>query len=180
MKTLIVSNLSVFTLPLIIFFRILNFKILFISIEKYFRSKTLLNYLSLVNIKWFNHQEYKINHLFIELFQKGIPFSDILSTNISNKFWNSYLYEIYENKYCLNTCLNRRIFFQSRKIIETRKPKKTKTGQYATSEEILTKLVKKHDIIQPILDFRSLRKLKSTYVDALPELVNLETKHIHT
>ena len=118
MKTLIVSNLSVFTLPLIIFFRILNFKILFISIEKYFISKTLLNYLSLINVKWFNHQEHKINHLYIELFQKGISFSDILSTNISNKFWNSYLYEIYENKYCLNICLNRSIFNQSWKIIE--------------------------------------------------------------
>ncbi|HIA36510.1 MAG TPA: DNA polymerase I [Flavobacteriales bacterium] len=70
------------------------------------------------------------------------------------------------------------ILFDHLKIDD--KPKKTKTGQYATSEEILTKLVNKHDIIKHILDFRSLRKLKSTYVDALPELVNSETKHIHT
>ena len=98
MKTLIVNNLSVFTFPLIIFFRILNFKVLFISIDKYFRSKTLLNYLSFIDIKWFNYQEYKINHIGIEQFRKGIPFSDILSTNISNKFWNSYLQKIYENK----------------------------------------------------------------------------------
>ena len=82
MKTLIVNNFSIFTFPLIVFFRILNFKILFISIEKYFRSRTLLNYLSLINIKWFNYQEYKLNHVDIEQFLKGIPFSDILSTNI--------------------------------------------------------------------------------------------------
>ena len=118
MKTLIVNNLSVFTFPLIIFFRILNFKILFVSIEKYFRSKTLLNCLSLINIKWFNYQEYKINHIEIEKFRKSIPFSDILSTDISNKFWSSYLHEIYENKYCLNVCLNKRIYRESRQIIE--------------------------------------------------------------
>ena len=118
MKTLIVNNLSVFTFPLIIFFRILNFKILFVSIEKYFRSKTLLNCLSLINIKWFNYQEYKINHIEIEKFRKSIPFSDILSTDISNKFWSSYLHEIYENKYCLNVCLNGRIYGESQQIIE--------------------------------------------------------------
>ena len=118
MKTLIVNNLSVFTFPLIIFFRILNFKILFVSIEKYFRSKTLLNCLSLINIKWFNYQEYKINHIEIEKFRKSIPFSDILSTDISNKFWSSYLHEIYENKYCLNVCLNGRIYGESKQIIE--------------------------------------------------------------
>ena len=118
MKTLIVNNLSVFTFPLIIFFRILNFKILFVSIEKYFRSKTLLNCLSLINIKWFNYQEYKINHIEIEKFRKSIPFSDILSTDISNKFWSSYLHEIYENKYCLNVCLNGRIYRESQQIIE--------------------------------------------------------------
>ena len=118
MKTLIVNNLSVFTFPLIIFFRILNFKILFVSIEKYFRSKTLLNCLSLINIKWFNYQEYKINHIEGEMFRKSIPFSDILSTDISNKFWSSYLHEIYENKYCLNVCLNGRIYGESQQIIE--------------------------------------------------------------
>ena len=118
MKTLIVNNLSVFTFPLIIFFRILNFKILFVSIEKYFRSKTLLNCLSLINIKWFNYQEYKINHIEIEKFRKSVTFSDILSTDISNKFWSSYLHEIYENKYCLNVCLNGRIWRESLQIIE--------------------------------------------------------------
>ena len=118
MKTLIVNNLSVFTFLLIIFFRILNFKILFISIEKYFRNKTLLNYLSLINIKWFNYHEFEISHLELEMYKKGRPFSDALSANISNKFWNSHLHEIYEGKYCLNACLNKRIWRESFKLIE--------------------------------------------------------------
>ena len=60
------------------------------------------------------------------------------------------------------------------------KAKKTKTGQYSTSEDVLSKLADKHEIISKILDFRSLQKLRSTYVDALPELTNPKTKHIHT
>lgn len=60
------------------------------------------------------------------------------------------------------------------------KAKKTKTGQYSTSEDILIKLKDKHEIIGKILDFRSLQKLRSTYVNALPELVNSSTNHIHT
>jgi len=60
------------------------------------------------------------------------------------------------------------------------KAKKTKTGQYSTSEDVLSKLKKKHPVIEKILDFRSLQKLRSTYVDALPELINPNTKRIHT
>lgn len=59
-------------------------------------------------------------------------------------------------------------------------PKQTKTKQYSTGEEILQKLVNKHPIIQQILDYRSLTKLKSTYVDTLPLLVNPRTGRIHT
>ena len=77
MKTLIVNNLSFFTLPVILFFRILSFKILFISIEKYFRNKTLLNYLSLANIKWFNYQDYNINHIESEQQLRTPKFADI-------------------------------------------------------------------------------------------------------
>ncbi len=58
--------------------------------------------------------------------------------------------------------------------------KKTKTKQYSTSEEVLTKLLDKHPIIGKILDFRGLKKLLSTYVEALPQLVNPRTKKIHT
>ena len=60
------------------------------------------------------------------------------------------------------------------------KAKKTKTGQYSTSEEVLSKLKKKHSIVEKVLTFRSLQKLRSTYVDALPELVNPNTQRIHT
>lgn len=60
------------------------------------------------------------------------------------------------------------------------KAKKTKTGQYQTGEDILTALAHKSPIVQFILDFRSLQKLKSTYVDALPEMINAKTGRVHT
>ncbi len=60
------------------------------------------------------------------------------------------------------------------------KAKKTKTGQYSTSEDTLSKMVGKHDIFEIILEYRSLKKLKSTYVDALPLLIADDTKRIHT
>ncbi len=60
------------------------------------------------------------------------------------------------------------------------KAKKTKTGQYQTGEDVLTALAPKSDIVQDILDFRQLQKLKSTYVDALPQLVNPKTGRVHT
>ena len=60
------------------------------------------------------------------------------------------------------------------------KAKKTKTGQYATGEEILSKLADEHEIAQAILDYRQMVKLKSTYVDALPTMINSKTGRIHT
>ena len=60
------------------------------------------------------------------------------------------------------------------------KAKKTKTGQYQTGEDVLTLLAHKSDIVKDILDFRQLQKLKSTYVDALPLLVNPKTGRVHT
>ena len=60
------------------------------------------------------------------------------------------------------------------------KAKKTKTGQYVTSEEVLEALKGKHTIVGKILDYRGLKKLLSTYIDALPQLINPETGHIHT
>ncbi|MFA4852850.1 MAG: DNA polymerase I, partial [Bacteroidales bacterium] len=70
------------------------------------------------------------------------------------------------------------ILFDKLAIIE--KAKLTKTKQYSTGEEILVKLVNKHPIIQKILDYRSLTKLKSTYVDTLPNIVSQRTGRIHT
>lgn len=70
------------------------------------------------------------------------------------------------------------ILFGKLKISE--KPKKTKTGQYVTSEEVLESLKHRHPIVEKILEHRGLKKLLSTYIDALPKLVNPHTGHIHT
>ena len=70
------------------------------------------------------------------------------------------------------------ILFDQMKI--TNKPKKTKTGQYATTEEILISLKSKNPIVGKILEYRGLKKLLNTYIDALPLLINPETGHIHT
>lgn len=70
------------------------------------------------------------------------------------------------------------ILFGKMKIVE--KPKKTKTGQYVTSEEVLQQLKGKSEIVGKILEHRGLKKLLGTYVDALPKLVNPRTGHIHT
>ena len=70
------------------------------------------------------------------------------------------------------------ILFKDMKLIE--KPKKTKTGQYVTSEEVLESLRHKHPIVGKILEYRGLKKLLSTYIDNLPELINPRTGRIHT
>ena len=70
------------------------------------------------------------------------------------------------------------ILFDKLKIVE--KAKKTKTGQYVTSEEVLQQLKNKHEIVADILNHRGLKKLVGTYIDALPKLINPRTGHIHT
>lgn len=70
------------------------------------------------------------------------------------------------------------VLFERMKIVE--KAKKTKSGQYSTSEEVLEGLRTKHPIVEKILDHRGLKKLLSTYVDALPALINPQTGKIHT
>lgn len=70
------------------------------------------------------------------------------------------------------------ILFDKLKIID--KAKKTKKGQYVTSEEVLQQLRHKHEIVGLILDHRGLKKLLGTYIDALPKLINPRTGHIHT
>ncbi len=70
------------------------------------------------------------------------------------------------------------MLFGKLKIVE--KPKKTKTGQFVTSEEVLAQLQNRHPIVKKILSYRGLKKLLSTYVDALPALVNPRTGKIHT
>ncbi len=70
------------------------------------------------------------------------------------------------------------ILFEKMKLVD--KPKKTKTGQYKTGEEILSYLAKDHQIIRDILEYRQLKKLQSTYVDALPNELHPKTQRIHT
>ena len=70
------------------------------------------------------------------------------------------------------------ILFGKLRLVE--KPKKTKTGQFVTSEEVLESLRNKHQIVGKILDYRGLKKLLSTYIDALPQLINPQTGRIHT
>lgn len=70
------------------------------------------------------------------------------------------------------------VLFDRLKISE--KAKKTKTGQYSTSEEVLEQLRGKHDVVGKILDYRGLKKLLSTYINALPEMINPQTGKIHT
>ena len=70
------------------------------------------------------------------------------------------------------------ILFDKMQLVD--KPKKTKTGQYATGEDILSKLANEHDIARRILEFREYQKLKSTYVDALPKLISPVDGMVHT
>lgn len=70
------------------------------------------------------------------------------------------------------------ILFDELKLVE--KPKKTRTGQYATNEQVLTSLAPKHTIVAEILEYRQLTKLKSTYIDALPHAIDPKSGRVHT
>src|SRR6056300_1633042 len=70
------------------------------------------------------------------------------------------------------------ILFDKLKLVD--KPKKTKTGQYSTAEDVLSYLAKEHPIVSDILDWRSLQKLQNTYVEALPREINPKTGRVHT
>jgi len=70
------------------------------------------------------------------------------------------------------------ILFDKLKLVD--KPKKTKTGQYSTAEDVLSYLAKDHEIVANILEYRQYKKLQSTYVDALPNEINLKTGRVHT
>ncbi len=70
------------------------------------------------------------------------------------------------------------VLFENMKLVD--KPKKTKTGQYSTAEDVLSFLAKDHQIIRDIQEYRQYKKLQSTYVDALPNEINTKTKRVHT
>ena len=89
------------------------------------------------------------------------------------------IYELAEHEFTINSPRQvGEVLFGELKLSE--KVKKTKSGQYSTSEEVLRDLHSKHPIVQKILDYRGLKKLLSTYVEALPKLINPATGHIHT
>ena len=70
------------------------------------------------------------------------------------------------------------VLFENMKLVD--KPKKTKTGQYSTAEDVLSNLSKDHTIIANVLEYRQFKKLQSTYVDALPNEINSNTGRVHT
>jgi DNA polymerase-1 len=104
------------------------------------------------------------------------------TSKIFNKRMAKYEQEIYEEAgETFNISSPKQvgeILFGKMKIIE--KPKKTKTGQYVTSEEVLQTLRSKNKIVDNILKYRGLKKLLNTYIDNLPTLINPQTGHIHT
>jgi DNA polymerase-1 len=104
------------------------------------------------------------------------------TSDIFNKRMNEYEQKIYEQageKFNISSPKQvGEILFGKMKIME--KPKKTKTGQYVTSEEVLQTLKSKAPIVEDILNYRGMKKLLSTYVDNLPTLINPRTGHIHT
>ena len=103
--------------------------------------------------------------------------SQTLATEL--KRLENEIYELAGKKFNINSSRQVGIIlFEELKIEE--KAKKTKTGSYSTSEEILTKMRSKHPIIEKLLEYRGIKKLLSTYIDALPELINPETGKIHT
>jgi DNA polymerase-1 len=108
-------------------------------------------------------------------FLKGL--SDVLRDDIAKL--KSRIYEIAGETFNIGSPKQLgEILFDKMKLVD--KPKKTKTGQYSTAEDVLSGLARDHEIIGLVLDYRGLSKLKSTYVDALPEQVAPSTGRVHT
>lgn len=135
--------------------------------------------------KLFHDLEMPLGFVLTKMEDEGVNLNENLLKEIENKFLSSLKES--ENKifeFCgkeFNLASPKQlgeVLFDDLKIISN--PKKTKSGQYSTSEEILSKLAKNHPVIADILHWRSLQKLLSTYVIALPKQVNPKTKRIHT
>ena len=103
------------------------------------------------------------------------------SDSLTNEMQNieKQIFELANSEFNVNSAKQvGEILFDRLKIVD--KPKKTKTGQYTTSEEVLESLRETHPIIGKILEYRGLKKLLSTYIDALPQLINKRDNKIHT
>jgi len=151
------------------------------QLEKVFQEELIQNDLS----NLFNNIELPLIKVLAKMELEGInlnvgylnSLSDQLKTDIS-KLEND-IYSLADEEFNIASPKQLGvILFEKLKLVE--KPKKTKTGQYATGEDILSKLAEEHDIVAKILEFRGLVKLKNTYVDALPNEVNPNTKRVHT
>jgi DNA polymerase-1 len=103
--------------------------------------------------------------------------SDILTADM--KLLEKEIHQLVGNEFNVGSPMQvGEVLFGQLKLDE--KAKKTKTGQYSTSEDVLEKLRSKHPVVSKILDYRGLKKLLSTYIDALPLLVNAKTGKVHT
>jgi len=117
MKILVLNKLSIFSLFIAIFFRIINFKIKFLLIKEYFQNKRLLKFLSKFNIQWFNYQDNIENNVKLEM-MKSSKSSEPIANDISTKYWGKGLEEVFGNKFYLSACLNQYIYYQTEEIIE--------------------------------------------------------------
>lgn len=133
----------------------------------------------------FNDIEIPLLHVLADMEQEGInldkDFLNSLAKDLDNDIKNLELKIYKEAGEEFNIASPKQlgeILFDKLKLVD--KPKKTKTGQYSTAEDVLSYLAKDHEIIQSVLNYRGLSKLKSTYVDALPEQIEESTGRVHT
>jgi len=133
----------------------------------------------------FNDIEIPLLHVLADMELEGInldeAFLNSLSEDLNSDIKNleTKIYEAADEEFNIASPKQLgEILFGKLKLVD--KPKKTKTGQFSTAEDVLSYLAKDHEIIKNVLDYRGLAKLKSTYVDALPEQVEESTKRVHT
>ena len=136
-------------------------------------------------IDLFYDLEMPLSNVLMQMEYSGVKLDEKLIYEIKVQFQEnlnqleSYIFDFCKKTFNLaSTKQLGEILFDDLKIESN--PKKTKTGQYSTSEETLSKLSKKHEIVTKILEWRSLQKLMSTYINALPEQVDIKTKKIHS
>ena len=133
----------------------------------------------------FNNIEIPLLHVLADMELEGInldeKFLNSLSEDLNNDIKNleTNIYEQAGEEFNIASPKQLGdILFDKLKLVA--KPKKTKTGQYSTAEDVLSYLAKDHDIIKNVLEYRGLSKLKSTYVDALPDQIAPSTGRVHT
>ncbi len=135
--------------------------------------------------KLFNEIEIPLLHVLADMELEGInldkEFLNSLSEDLDNDIKNleKSIYKEAGEEFNIGSPKQLgEILFDKMKLVA--KPKKTRTGQYSTAEDTLSYLAKDHEIIQQVLDYRGLSKLKSTYIDALPEQIEPSTGRVHT